>query len=883
MSIFDRTYRWSLRALPADIRDDFADDMLQLFRDERRRRRGRPLALARYWLAAVVDALVCAVDERAARRVPRAPVSWRSLMRAVMSDARHGFRLLRRYPSSSILAVATLAIGIGANTAIFSVVDAVLLRQLPYSDPDRIVMVWEKRPREGAPQNVVSPADYLDWRARNTVFQQMAAYSETSTSIVGDGDPVVVPAAGVGYQFFDLLGVRPEVGRSFTADDETFGRHRVAMLSHRIWLQRYGSDRSIVGRKIVLNGNPWEVIGVLPADFQFIEASIDVWSPLVLEGTGQPPSRTSHQLTVYARLKPDVSFAQALDSMDRLGQQLELEHPDESRGHGANVTSMRDVYTKDFKTSLTVIFAAVGLVLLIGCVNVANLLMARAVSRRREMAVRSALGATRVRLLTQSLVESVALATVGGALGVGVAVLVMRVLPLVLPAQMSVVELTNVTLDLRVLLFAVTCALLTGLLFGVLPALRASKPVVADVIKEGGRGPGGVRRRSRIALIVSEVALASLTLVGAGLVLRSFAAISAQPLGVNPRDVFTFAVSMPVARYPDPDARVRALAELEQRMAALPGVTSVGAINLLPLSGGDSRQGVVIENREVKPDDPPTRMHPRFATPGYFATMGIQIVRGRAFTPQDDQSAQRVAVINQTAARRFWPNEDPIGKHVRFTAEEQWRTVVGIAADVRHWGLSRPVNPMWYLPQAQMRGSFLTFVLKSRLDPSALAKAVRAQVAAFDDKLPISGAKTMDALVSESVRAQRAQTVLIASFGVLALLLAVIGIYGVMAQLVVVRVHEIGVRMTLGARPRDVLRQLLLEGLWQTLAGLALGLLAGAYLMKLGQDLLFETKPRDPTTLAGVSIVLVIAAMAACLIPARRAMRVDPVVALRET
>jgi putative ABC transport system permease protein len=891
----DRLYRLLLLTLPADLRRDFGDDMAKLFQDYRRELAGRPVHLLSLWFGAACDVAAQAVATRSARSVtqprwnPREtpaeaerPRTGGTLMRTLLGDFRHGLRLLRKYPASSLLAVATLAIGIGANTAIFSVVDRVLLRALPYPEPDRIVMVWEKRPREGVMNNVVSPADYLDWRKRNTVFENMAAYAGGTASLTGDGEPVVVPGASVGWSFFEILRVRPALGRTFQPGDEVLGKHRVLVMSHGLWQSRYGGQRDIIGRRVWLNGNAWEVIGVLPASFQFV-TEVDFWAPVVF---GQEISRVSHQLDVYARIKSGVSFAQAVDAMDRLGQQLEAEYPNENRGHGAYVQPMRDVYVKPLRATLLVLFAAVGLVLLIACVNVANLLLARAVSRRREMSVRSALGASRGRLVTQTFVESVSLAVVGGVAGLTMGWVLLQTLPAVMPERMSVVGLEQLHFDVRVLLFSFGLALLTGVLFGLLPALQASKPDMTETLKEGGRGVAGIRRSARIALVVGEVTLAALTLVGAGLVVRSFSQTMAQPLGFDPSQRLTFSIAVPSARYKTPEERCAVLLDIEHRLAALPGVRSVGAVNLLPLGGGDSRTGIGIENRERKPDDPPTRMHPRIVTPSYFSTVGIPIKQGRGFELTDDDKALPVVIISETSARRFWPNENPIGQRIQFGGDEVWRTVIGVAGDVRHWGLRRDINPVLYWPQAQALPSSLNFILRSDVDPSSLTSTVRTAVAAVDPNIPLASVRSFDEVVAQSVKSERAQTLLLTSFGVLALVLAVIGVYGVMAQLVTTRVHEIGVRMTLGARPFDILRGLMTEGLWQALVGLGLGLAAGSYIMRLGglpEEMLFHVQPWDPITLTVVGVVLIVATLAACLIPARRAMRVDPVNALRQS
>jgi putative ABC transport system permease protein len=861
-TLADRLYRGLLLALPSDLRREFGDDMVQLFRDHRRAVGARPMRQAGLWFEAARDVFSQAADARRRPADRFAVTPMRYPMSALVTDLRQSFRLLRRYPS-------------------LSVVDAVLWRSLPYPDPQQLMMVWEKRPTEGVLTNPASAADYLDWRARNTVFSHTAAYLNTNVTLTGNGEPAEVDAGIVSWEFFDVLGVRPAIGRSFQARDEEFGQGRVVILTHRIWTTRFSRDPQVIGRTIMINSTPWTVIGVLPADFAFVDASNDFWAPLGLTGPGAPPSRVSHNFQVYARLKDGVNYAQALDAMDRLGRDLEAQYPDQNRGHGAYVTPMQEHYVQPIRASLILLAAGVGLVLLIACVNVASLMLARAASRHREMAVRSAIGASRARLAAQMLVESLMLAGLGGLAGLGVAYAVLQALPIVMPDRLSIVGLEDLSIDPRMLIFAAALTIATGLLFGIWPAIHASKPALSGVLNTGGRGPAGIRRRVRQALVVAEVAVASLALVGAGLVLRSFSNLTARPLGFTPEQRLSVMVSAPRARYPSAEAQRDLLSRMEKQLAAVPGVKAVGAVNLLPLTAFDSRTGVGIEGREPVPDEPPVRMHPRVVTPSYFQTMEIPILKGRGFTSADILGAEPVVIINETSAKRFLPGQDPIGRRIRFGGDDVWRTVVGVAGDVRHWGLLRPVNPTIYWPHAQANAPFLFFVMRTDRDPESAMPDVKSAIAAVDQQIPAMLMRTMTTVVSESVRAERASTVLMSTFGVLALVLAVIGIYGVMAQLVTERVHEIGVRMTLGARPRDVLARLLGEGLWQTAIGLTIGLTAGALLMRLGESLLIEVAPWDPRTLAAVAAILVLAAMAACWIPARRAMRVDPVRALR--
>jgi predicted permease len=894
MSAADRAYRWLLTALPRDIRREFGDDMVQLFRDHRRERAGRPLLLFALWLGAVHDVVTeSIVARREARRArhgarPRLqtgilePIARGMSMNTLLHDLRHGLRLLGRQPGTSILAVATLALGIGVSTAIFSVVDAVVLRELPYADAGRLVMVWEKRPSENVLDNPVSPADFLDWRRRQEPFEAIAAATEGAATLTGQGDAIQINVGAVSAEFFDVLGVRMARGRTFERDDEIFGRHRKVILTHGFWTRVLGGNPAVLNTNLELNGTSWEVIGILPASFRFVTPGLDVWAPAVLETPTQPAPRAGHNLSVYARLQPGVSLDQARDAMDRLGRQLEAEYPDMNRGHGAWVTTLREEFVGPEETSLLVVFAAVGLVLLIACANVASLQLARSIGRRREMAVRSALGASRPRLIGQSLAEHLALALTGGLAGLLVAWLTLRGLPLVLPEQISVVDVRDIALDLRVLGFAALLTLGTSALVGFLPALSASRHDVIDTIKAGGRSHAGVRRRARGLLIVSEVALATLTLVGAGLVFRSFTSTLSQPLGFETHNRLTFGVSVPAARYATPEQRRLVLEDIENRLKTLPSVTSVGANVFLPLGGGDARTGITIESRDVAEGDPPTRMHPRVVTPAYFETVGIPIRKGRAFTPADSLAAEPVVIISDSAVRRYFKDDEPLGRRVQFVGDPTWRTIVGIAGDVKHWGLRQDVNPMLYWPQAQAQRNFLSFIVKTEGDPLAIVPAVRAQVAAVDPRLALVSVSSLDDVVADSVKSERAQTVLMAAFGGLALVLAVIGIYGITSQLVAARVPEIGVRMTLGARPRDVLRQFIGESLRQTAIGLILGLIAGALLMRLADQLLFEVKPWDPATLAAVSGVLLLASLLACVVPARRAMRVDPATSIRD-
>jgi putative ABC transport system permease protein len=879
-------YRVLLLAFPAQARRDFGDDMASMFSEQLREARAAGRSETRVWLSAVSDALRAGLAERfvpfhsraaAARRESR---RWRWWVHAFQQDVRYALRLLLKQPGITAIAVMTLALGIGANTAIFSAVNAVLLRPLPYADADRLVMLYEKRLKEGVTDNVVSPADFLDWSKMQRSFDAIAALTPTTVDLTGAGEPVRLFAGAVSPPFFDVLGVAPSLGRTFVAEEAIQGRGRVAVLGYKVWQDQYGKDPAIVGRKILLNGRPYEVIGVLPATFEFTDSTIGLWVPLVLEDGKTPPPRTSHFLTVYGRMKKGVSIEQARADMDRIGTQLEAQYPDENRNHGVYVAGLRADMQVPVKDGLLMLMAAVAFVLLIACVNVANLLLAKAAARRREMAVRAAVGAGRWRLAGQALTESMVLAILGGGAGLLVAYWGIQLLRQITPQEVQVLGVDHVTLDPVVLGFTLVVSIVSGLIFGLLPAWHLASQDVNESLKEGGRSPGGIRRRLRLSLVVSEIALASLLLVGAGLTLRSFQTVLQADPGFKQEGILTAYISLPSLRYPDDARRVAAFDEIERRLAALPGVRSVGATSHLPLSDQDSRGGVVIEGREPTPDTP-TRAHPRAVTLNYFRTMGIRLIEGRNFAASDTAETPFVAVINETMAKRYWPGVSPVGKRFFTAGGTIKREVIGVVGDVKHWGFDRPVNPEMYFPQRQMVWDGLTFVLATDLDPATLTAAVREQLKAVDKDLPLSSVRTMQEVAKRSVAARRSAMLLLGIFGALALVLAAAGIYAVMAQLVALRSAEIGVRLTLGASPLTVMRLVMREGLVHAIIGLAVGLGTAVVVMRGFRSMLFRVSPADPLTLGAVALLLLVTTALACMVPARRAMRLDPVRVLR--
>ena len=878
MRLTRTAYRLLLLAFPAEIRGEFGDDMAAMFAKqlEEAQRAGRSRLLL--WIRAVIDAVGGGAQERLGGRPPGH--RWRWWVHAFLQDVKYGFRVLVRQPGVTFIAVLTLALGIGANSAIFSAVNAILLRPLPYDQPDRLVTLWEKRPAEGVMDNVVSPADFVDWTKMTTSFQAMTATSWVPADLTGAGEPVRLMAGIATTEFFDVFRVSPMLGRGFRPEEGTVGKHRVIVLGHRLWSSRFDRDRSIIGRKLALNGIPHEVIGVLPETFEFPDDTLDLWAALPFEGITQPLPRASHEYFVYARLKDGVSLEQARADMDRVGKLLEQQYYATNRGHGGWAISLEDRLKTPVRRSLLLLLGAVAFVLLIACVNVANILLAKAAGRRREMAVRAAVGAGRARLAGQMLTESLVLAVLGGIAGLFVAWWGIALLRQLAPQGVPLVGLSHLGLEPRVIAFTAGLSVLTGVLFGFLPAWHLSGQDVNVSLKDGGRSPGGVRRRLRMALVVSEIALASLLLIAAGLTLRSFQSVLNLPPGFQTNGVLTAAVSLPNLKYPRDPEILTAFADIEEKLRSLPGVKAVGGTSHLPLSGRDSRRGVGIEGRAPTPNAP-TRAHPRAVTPGYFQAMGITLLAGRPFTAADGPNAPKVAILNDTMARRYWPGSSPIGKRIGLAGVDGWIDVVGVIADVKHWGLEANVNPEMYFPQAQYMVRGLTFTIATDGNPAALAAAVRDRVRAFDPDLPLSGVRTMEDVASVSVAARRGGMLLLGVFGALALVLAAAGIHGVMSHLVALRTGEIGVRMTLGASPGAVMGLVLREGTLQAILGLAIGLTGGVLLMRTFRSMLFGVEPSDPLTLAAVGAGLLVTAIAACAIPARRAMRVDPVTALR--
>ncbi|MDQ3803874.1 MAG: ABC transporter permease [Acidobacteriota bacterium] len=829
--------------------------------------------------------------ERPARReavVPGAPRRM-SMLGDFWQDLRYGLRTLLKNPGFTAVAVIALALGIGANSAIFSVVNAVLLRPLPYRDPDRLVMVWEENTKAGYPRDTPAAANYIDWRDQNQVFEGMAAIADVSFNLTGAGEPERLDGRRVSASLFPLLGVEPHLGRAFLPEEDQPGANRVAVLSHGLWQRRFGADANIAGKPLTLNGESYEVVGVMPPHFQFPSREDELWVPIAFTPQ-EAASRGRHYLQVLARLKPGVTLGQAQAEMSTIAARLQQQYPEQNTNLGATVTPLHEHVVGDIRPALLVLLGAVGFVLLVACANVANLLLARAAVRQKEIAVRVALGASRLRLVRQFLTESVLLAALGGGLGLLLSVWGVSLLKTFIPENIS--QARAVAVDARVLGFTVLVSLLTGLIFGLAPAVQASNFNLNETLKEGGRDSAAGSRGNRIRalLVVAEVAVSLVLLIGAGLLINSFLRLRNVDPGFRADNLLTMSIELPQQKYPDPARRAAFYTELVSRIEALPGVKSAAVTNWIPLVFQGDSIGFSIEGR---PDPAPGQgrrptVVTRVVHPHYFRTMGIQLLRGREFGEQDRVESPTVAVISETMARRHWPGEDPTGKRITpgpatSTDPDDWVTIVGVVKDVRQFELGAEPKPQMYVSYAQGWSFFAPrhLVVSTAVEPLSLAATVRKTVWEIDKDQPVSDIRTMEEVLSESLARQRFSMLLLGIFAAVALALAAVGIYGVMSYAVAQRTHEIGIRMALGAQRGDVLKLAVGQGLKLVLIGVALGLAAAFALTRVMASLLFGVSATDPATLVTISLVLIGVAVLASYIPARRAAKVDPMIALR--
>ncbi len=811
-------------------------------------------------------------------------------MESLLQDIRYAFRVLRRSPGFTIVAVLALALGIGATTAIFSVVDAVILKPLPYRDPGQLVQLWMRFTNIGIPndQNWVSAPEFVDLQQNNS-FSQIAAIDDQSYNINISGAPERIEAAVVSASFFPLLGVQAQLGRVFLPEEGRAGHEQVVLLSDGLWRRRFGADRGVLGRKLVMNGQSREIVGVLPPGFQ-MPRDAEVWTPLVFAAADlAPDNRGSHGLRAIARIKPGLTFAQARADMAAVSSRIIEQNPTypyKDYNFAVILVPLLEQQIGDIKMALWVMMGAVSLVLLIACGNVANLLLARASARQREIAVRQALGVGRWRLTRQLLTESVLLALAGGAAGLALAFGALRLL--VAATATSFPRVAETHLDPGVLMFTLLVSLATGILFGLAPAFQAARHDTHDTLKEGGRGiVGGASQGLRSALVVGELALSLALLAGSGLLIRSFLRLQQVDAGFRADGVLTMRVSLPEQKYAKPEQTRAFYRELLDRVRQLPGVDAAGAANGLPLGGTGWSGTTTIDTQAVPEKDRSPETDQRPVTAGYFEAMGIPLVRGRYFDRRDIETAAPVAIVDETLARTYWPGEDAIGKRIKQGDRESsapWRVVVGVVRHVRYRTLESPsrVEFYWPYPQTDFALGSMSLAIHTGADPRMLANAVQKQVSALDPDQPVYRIRTMQELMAESVARRRLSMFLLAIFAGVALLLAAVGIYGVMSYTVAQRAHEMGIRMALGARGKNILWLVLGQSLWLTGAGLLIGLAGSLLLTHLLATLLFDVKASDPFTYLLVALFLAAVAQVASFLPAWRATTIDPVTALRQ-
>ena len=801
-------------------------------------------------------------------------------MDAFRRDLVLAVRMLRRRPAFTGLAVTVLALAIGANTAIFSVVEGVLLRAPAFEDPGRLVFVWEARPAQNQIRNVVASYNYARWRERATSFIGIAAFTHSRVNLTGGGDPEQLDAARATGNLFAVLGVRPFLGRALADEDSRPQAAPVVVLSEGFWRRRFAADPGIVGRSLVLDGRPTTVVGVMPQSFQ-LPAGKAAWLPLTLDQELRDSWR-GRWLTVVARLGPETTLAQARDEMARLHEDLARELPAYNTGWTTNVFSLPADLVRDVRPALTVLMGAVSLLLLVACANVANLLLARALSREREVAIRSALGASPGRLVRQLLAESLLLGVLGGVAGLLLGAWLLQGLLALLPAEVRLVA--HVGLNPAVLAFTAAVSLASAILFGLVPALQQARPSLVPALKEGGqtRGASHARRRLKAALVVSEIALALVLTAGTGLLLRSFWRLANVDPGFRPQGVLTVPVGLPDRTYPTAERQAAFIREAVARASRLPGVESAAAMSATPLGGGGSATRFRVLDRPVPPrgEEPSTNV--RIVTPGLFRTLAIPLLAGRDFDERDVAGRPAVVVVSRGLAREFWPDKNPLGQRVSLSWDGWTEAeVVGVVGDVRFNTLDRDMPRVMYWPQAQLANAFMALLVRTSGPPLSLVPAMRQELAALDRDLPPGRFRTLDEVAAGSLDQPRFLLRLLAAFALVALALAAVGVYGVMSYTVGERIPEVGVRLAIGASPADIVRLILGEGLALGAAGIAIGLvLTAAGAGALG-TLLYEVPPRDPVSLGAVAALLLLATLAAAWLPARRAARTDPLKALR--
>jgi putative ABC transport system permease protein len=809
-------------------------------------------------------------------------------MNNLWQDLRYGARMLVSKPAFTLAAMAIIALGIGANTAVFSMVNAVLLRSLPYQDSERLVALSGIIRRETVEPRSISYPDFADWRSQNRVFERMAALDSVSFSLTDGDQPERINGELVSADYFPLLGVEAARGRTFLPEeDATPDTHRVALVGYELWQRRFGSDPAMVGRSITLNGGLYTVVGILPRGFRGISSQAEIWLPMMMVSSVRYAAilqdRDEHWHRAIARLKPGVTLAEAESEMEVISRRLEQSYRETNANRGARVTLLREELLGNFRPALLILWGAVFFVLAAACANVANLLLVRAMGRQKEIAVRLSLGATRSRLIQQLLTESLLLALMGGLLGVLLALwstdFLLSISPVRFPA------FVHINIDKQVLAFSLGVSVLTGVIFGLVPAIQSSSLNLHETLKDGGRSATESARAARLraSFVVSEVALAMVLLIGAGLMIRSFERLQAVDPGFESERLLTMEMSLPRSNY-NRNQIIAFNQRLLEDLQSLPSVEAVALVTDLPLSGSTSAGPIKVEGQPEAPPGSEIRMYRHGVSPGFFATFGIPLVRGRDFTPQDNAQSSKVVIIGQEMAERYWPGEDPVGKHIaEIGSKNSWLTIVGVAEEIKYRGLPRnPDNdPDVYYPLLQFPDRDLCVAVRTDTDAATMAAAVREQLQKIDPMLPVHNVRAMSEFVADQKAQSRFSTLLLTLFGAVALLLAAVGIYSVMAYSTRQRTREIGIRMALGAQTSDVLGLTIKRGLKPVIVGVAVGLAGAFAITRLMEKLLFGVSATDPTTFLAIALLLIVVALAACYLPARRAAKVDPQVALR--
>jgi predicted permease len=810
-------------------------------------------------------------------------------MEIFINDLRYGIRSLLKHPGFAAVAVITLALGIGANTAMFSVINGVLLRPLPYQEPERLVTIWEESPERDMLQMPVSIANLRDWAEQSQTLDQISAYTFSNLNLTGTGEPVQLAAVRVSANLFPLVGATPMLGRTFLPEDDKDGAGRVVVLSHATWKNRFTSNPKIIGQAVTINNQTHTVVGVMPANFQFpvgfgymgkvLNDPIDLYVPIA--AASEEAARGHYSFFAIGRLKPGVTLSQAQAEMTGIERRLEQQYPDTNTGIGVRLVSTQEQTVKEIRPALLVLLGAVAFLLLIACANIANLLLARSAARQKEFAIRAALGASRLRVLRLLLTESVLLSLVGGALGLLFAV--WGTAALIALAPDNIPRLNEVGMDGRVFGFTLATSLLTGIVFGLVPAIQASKPDLNEALKEGSRGStgSGSGKRTRSILVAVEVALSLVLLIGAGLMIKSFIRLQQTHLGFNTENLLTMGLTLSEARYPEDQQQVAFFQRTLEQVRALPGIQSAGVTTGLPLTLSLSGSDFRVEGQPEPEAGKEMIINTRSVSPGYFSTLGISLLKGRDFSDRDKSEAPAVAIVNQDLVRTYFPNEDPIGKRITFTDGESWLSVVGVIGDVKQLSVGSHAKPEVYFPFLQAASPSMSLVVRTTTSPLSQVAAVKGQIREIDKDLPIEAPNTMQQLLAESVSGPRFNMLLLTVFAVVALVLALVGIYGVMSYTVTQRTHEIGIRVAVGAQSSDVFRMVMGHGMFLALIGVAFGLAGALALTRLMTTMLFGVEPNDPLTFAGIACLVMAVALAACYLPGRRATKVDPLVALR--